>query len=469
MKPDDTPYPADTLGMDVDEMRRLGYRVVDEVINHLSNKHRSSALSSEDPQSLSALLGGPIPEDAQDADKSLELLINAALHNQQHGDHPRYFARVPGPSSFAAVLGEWLGVGFNTIAASWGGGAGPSTVELIVIDWLRQLMGLPEGYEGVLVSGGSHASLTAFAAVRALRGNGAVYLTDQTHSSLGRALLTLGFGPDEIRTLPSDADFRMCPLKLREAIEDDRRAGKTPLMVVGTAGTTNTGAVDPLLTLAEICKENDLWFHIDGAYGAPAALSPVGLASLAGLERADSLVLDPHKWLFQPYDAGCLLIRPGVLEACFSMNPEYLQDVRASSGEIDLRNRGFELSRRSRALKLWYSMRTYGLGRFRKAITHSIELAEFAEQYLREQPERWQLVTPAQLGILCFALNDHSAEEHKRRAKTLSDTGFACVTTSVLKGQTVFRLCIINPLTTQADITETIDRLAECGSENAKS
>jgi glutamate/tyrosine decarboxylase-like PLP-dependent enzyme len=260
----------------------------------------------------------------------------------------------------------------------------------------------------------------------------------------------------------------MCPQKLLEAIGDDRRAGRTPLMVVGTAGTTNTGAVDPLETLAEICQENDLWFHIDGAYGAPAALSPVGLVSLAGLERADSLVLDPHKWLFQPYDAGCLLIRPGVLEACFSMNPEYLQDVRATSGEIDLRNRGFELSRRSRALKLWYSLRTYGLSRFREAITHSIELAEFAEEYLRAQPERWTLVTPAQLGILCFALRDQSAEEHRRRAKALSDTGFACVTTSVLKAQTVFRLCIINPLTTQADITETIDRLAACGSESAK-
>ncbi|MDP5052198.1 MAG: aminotransferase class V-fold PLP-dependent enzyme, partial [Congregibacter sp.] len=377
----------------------------------------------------------------------------------QHGDHPRYFARVPGPSSFAAVIGEWLGVGFNTIAASWPGGAGPSAVELIVLDWLRQLMDLPKGTEGVLVSGGSHASLTAIAAVRAHKGQGCVYLSDQTHASLLRALHTLGFKDQEIRVLQSDAQYRLSATAVQQAINHDQQNGLKPMMVIATAGSTNTGAVDPLNALADLCNAQNIWLHVDGAYGAPAALSASGKRSLDGMNRADSLTLDPHKWLFQPYDVGCLLIRPGVLEPCFNMNPEYLNDVRAADNATDFRNRGFELTRRSRALKLWFSFRSYGMAKFREAIDYSIALTEFAEDYLRKDPGRWEVVTPAQIGIICFALRGASAQEHERRAQALSASGFACVTTTHLKHRTVLRLCIINPLTTEADITETIDRL----------
>jgi glutamate/tyrosine decarboxylase-like PLP-dependent enzyme len=445
--------------MDSQEMRRLGYAVVDAVIQRLENKHLEPAIASQELAPLLEALGGALPEQARPADESLELLIDSALFHQQHGDHPRYFARVPGPSSFAAVIGEWLGVGFNTIAASWPGGAGPSTVELVVIDWLRQLMGLPEDTEGVLVSGGSQASLTAIAAVRALKGQGCVYLSDQTHASLLRALVTLGFPEQDIRILECDSSYRMSAQSVRDAINADKHNGLKPMMVIATAGSTNTGATDPLHTLADICAEHDIWLHVDGAYGAPAVLSESGKASLAGMERADSLTLDPHKWLFQPYDAGCLLIRPGVLEPCFNMNPEYLKDVQAAGSATDFRNRGFELTRRSRALKLWFSFRSYGVARFREAIAYSIELTEFAEAYLRKNPERWEIISPAQIGIICFALRGESAEEHERRARELSESGFACVTTTKLKGRTALRLCIINPLTTEDDITETIDRL----------
>lgn len=458
-QPESSPYPLDTLGMNEEEMRRLGYAAVDAVIQHLGQKHSDVAIATEDPATLIAALGGEPPEHAQAADVSLELLLNTALRHQQHGDHPRYFARVPGPSSFAAIIGEWLGVGFNTIAASWPGGSGPSAVELIVIDWLRSLMGLPQDTEGVLVSGGSHASLTAIAAVRARYGAGCVYLSDQTHASLLRALRTLGFSDQHIRILETDAHYKMGASSVRDAIAKDQALGQKPLMVIATAGTTNTGAIDPLHELADICEAQKLWLHVDGAYGAPAALTASGAASLDGIARADSLTLDPHKWLFQPYDAGCLLIKPGFLEPCFAMNPEYLNDVKAGDSATDFRNRGFELTRRSRALKLWFSFRTYGISKFREAIDYSIALTEYAEAYLRQSPKRWEVVTPAQIGIICFALRNASAAEHERRARALSNSGFACVTTTKLKGRTVLRLCIINPLTTQADITETIDRL----------
>ncbi|EAQ98631.1 pyridoxal phosphate-dependent decarboxylase family protein [Congregibacter litoralis] len=455
----DKAYPPDTLGMDSAEMRRLGYAAVDAVIEHLQSKHNNPAIASCDADTLLAALGGALPEQPRAMDESFELLTHTALHHQQHGDHPRYFARVPGPSSYAAIIGEWLGVGFNSIAASWPGGAGPSAVELVVINWLCQLMGLPEDYEGVLVSGGSQASLTAIAAVRASRGPGCVYLSDQTHASLGRALRTLGFEDRHIRLLPSDPQHRLSVETVASATAKDSDKGLTPLMVIATAGSTNTGAVDLLDDLADLCKAQSLWLHIDGAYGAPAALSPRAALTLQGLRHADSLTLDPHKWLFQPYDVGCLLIRPGLLEPCFAMNPEYLKDVQASDNAVDFRNRGFELTRRSRALKLWFSFRSYGIARFREAIDYSIGLAEFAEEYLRNNPRHWEVVTPAQLGIICFALRDADAEEHERRARALSASGFACVSTTRLKERTVLRLCIINPLTTEEDIRETIDRL----------
>ena len=315
--------PADALGMAPEEMRRLGHLVVDLVVDHFETRADGPAIQQGTPEELRAVLGGPAPRAPGDAEGAIRTLVGTALANMQHGDHPRYFARVPGPSSFAAVLGEWLGTGHNAIATSWGGGSGPTTVELVVIDWLRELLGMPDGTEGILVSGGSLANLTAFAAARAELGDGVVYLTDQTHSSIPRDLRTLGFPADRVRVLRSDRDLRMPVGELAAAVAADRAVGRRPLMVVATAGTTNTGTVDPLPRIADLCRAEDMWFHIDGAYGAPAALSATGGAALAGIERADSLVIDPHKWLFQPYDVGCVLVRrPGALERAFSIDAE---------------------------------------------------------------------------------------------------------------------------------------------------
>jgi glutamate/tyrosine decarboxylase-like PLP-dependent enzyme len=452
--------PADALGMPPEEMRRLGYKVVDLVVDRLMRKNAEPAISTGEPRALMARFGGPLPETPVDADASLDLLV-AALSYQQHGDHPRYFARVPGPCSFAGVLGEWLGTGFNTISASWGGGSGPATIELVAIEWLRQMIGMPDGTEGVLVSGGSLANLTAFAVARAEYGPGVAYLTDQTHSSLPRDLRALGFGPDEIRKLASDEEHKMPIAALEAAIAEDKASGRRPLIAIGSAGTTNAGTVDPLGRMADICEAERMWFHVDGAFGGPAAVTEKGRKYLAGMERADSVVLDPHKWFFQPYDIGATLVtRPGALERTFAMAPEYLQDVQTTTGAVNFGNRSLELTRRSRALKLWMSLRTYGAARFREAVQRGIELAELAEAHLRARPDTWEVVTPAQIGIVCFALRDWKQGEHAARARALADSGYACVSSTMLKGRSVLRLCTINPLTTEEDIIGTIDRLA---------
>jgi glutamate/tyrosine decarboxylase-like PLP-dependent enzyme len=333
-------------------------------------------------------------------------------------------------------------------------------VELVVLDWLCALLGFPASTEGVLVSGGSLANLTGLAAARVSRGAGVAYLSDQTHASVKRGLVTLGFDPGHIRVLQSDDQFRLAPEALAAAVTEDRHAGRCPAFVVATAGSVNCGAVDPLDALADLCEAEKLWLHVDGAYGAAAAICDAGRAALAGLVRADSLVLDPHKWLFQPYDVGCLLVRePGVLTKAFAMSPEYLADVSAQTGEVDFRDRGLELSRRARALKLWLSFRTYGAARMRAAVARGIELAEHAQRIVSEDP-RLEVVTPAQLGIVTFALRNADRAEHASRAAALTRDGYAALSTTVLRGRSVLRLCTINPRTTEQEITQTLARLA---------
>jgi glutamate/tyrosine decarboxylase-like PLP-dependent enzyme len=452
--------PHDLLAMDPREMRRLGYWVVDRVVEHFEHCADGPAVVVGDPVDLQTALGGPVPVGPGDPQAAMQTLVDVALSHMQHGDHPRYFARVPGPSSYAGVLGEWLSTGFQTIAASWVGGSGPATVELVVCEWLRALLGLPGTTEGVLLSGGSMANITGLLAVRTVLGDGVVYLSDQTHSSIERGLRALGLPDEHLRVLPSDARLRLPLDGLRHAIAEDRAAGRRPLMVVATGGTTNTGTVDPLPGLADLCAAEDLWFHVDGAYGGPAALCDPGRRALAGIERADSVVLDPHKWLFQPYDIGCLLVtRPGILQRAYTMNPEYLRDVTARPGEVDLRNRSLELTRRSRAMKLWLTFRTYGAARLSQAVERGIALAEYAEQLLRADP-RWEVVTPAQLGIGTFTARNATSEDLAAAAAALATDGYAAVTTTALQGRPALRLCTINPRTTEKDISGTLDRLA---------
>jgi glutamate/tyrosine decarboxylase-like PLP-dependent enzyme len=292
--------------------------------------------------------------------------------------------------------------------------------------------------------------------MRTARGPGVVYFSDQTHAAVPRALRVLGL--EDGRALASDAGFRLDPGELRAAIAADRAAGRRPVCVAATAGTTNTGAIDPLDALADVCAEEDLWLHVDGAYGAPAVLWPAARPLLAGLERADSLVLDPHKWLFQPYEIGCLLVRePGLLERTFTLEGAYLRD--ALSGEVDFRNRSVQLTRGARALKLWLSIRVFGLAAFREAVGRGIALAEHAEALLREHPG-WEVVTGAQLAIVCFR-RDGDDERQTRIVEAMARDGYALPSTTALGGRVVLRLCTINPRTSEEDIERTIERMAE--------
>ena len=449
---------VDALGMSADEFRRLGYWLVDRIVARAHNLDSGPAIVARTPAELMARFGGPPPSEPGDPLLALELLADVALETKQHSDHPRYFARVPGPSSYTGVLGDWLGVGFNTIAASWRGSAGPTAIELVAVDWIRSLIGFPENSEGVLSSGGSMANLTALVAARNAKGAGVIYLSDQTHSSIVRALHIIGTTPAHIRIIDTGDELRLTAHAVRTAIENDQASGLQPRIVIGTAGSTNTGFVDDLPGIADLCAEFDLWFHVDGAYGAPAALTHAGRSVLRGIECADSLVMDPHKWLFQPFDVACVLVRhPGALEAAFTMNPEYLRDVQGVGDEVDLRNRSPELSRRARGLKLWLTFTTHGTTRISDAIQRGIDNAAYAESVLDED-SAWEVVTPAHLGVVTFVRRGHDDEWHIKAAERLTDSGFAAVSCTRIRGRQVLRMCTINPRATTDDIVETISR-----------
>ena len=286
-----------------------------------------------------------------------------------------------------------------------------------MLDWFKDWIGYPGAAAGILVSGGSAANITALACAReALLGPMSdrivAYTADQTHSSVARAARLLGFRPDQVRILPTDGDHRLRLDALSGAIDARRPSGLQPLIVAANAGATNTGAVDPLAELASICRERGLWLHVDAAYGGFAALSEHGRAALAGIELADSVTLDPHKWLYQPIECGCLLVREGhLLRDAFTINPDYLADYK--SEEVNFSDLGLQLTRTARALKIWLSFSYFGIDAFRAAVDRSIELALMAERIVRDSPTL-ELLSPASLGIICFRRRFEADDDDER-------------------------------------------------------
>jgi glutamate/tyrosine decarboxylase-like PLP-dependent enzyme len=451
---------VDPLSLPPDELRRLGHHVWDRLVDRWEALDAQPPIAPADP-GWSAAAIGPCPDGPSDPYMAVDELFDAILPRGQRPDHPRFFARIGSPSNPVSVLADLIGAGHNVFAGSWTGGAGASALELAVLDWLREWMGMPEGTSGVLVSGGSVGTLTALAAAAQVRvgdrEQATAYVSEHTHAAVARAWSVLGFNPANLRVLPADPEHRLTAAAVAAALERDRHAGLTPFCVVGTAGTTSTGAVDRLAELADLAARERLWLHVDGAYGAPARLAPGGRELLTGIERADSLVLDPHKWLFQPYEVGCVLIRQrGLLENAFALDGAYLRDT--GGGVVEFRERSPQLTRGSRALKLWLSLRVFGLDAFRAAIGRGIALAEHAEAVLRERGG-WEVVSPASLAIVCFRRAGAGDAATDAMVRAAVADGFTAPSTTVLSGRTVARLCTINPRTTNRDIEATIERL----------
>ncbi len=447
-----------------EEMREMGYRVIDMLVEHFSTLRDRRVGAKADSANIFSRVSEPPPEDPAPYGPLFDQLERDIFPNTMHVDHPRFFAFVPGPGNYVSVMAEALSAGHNTFVGTWLGGSAAAAIEIVTIDWLRQLCGFPQSAKGLFVSGGTMANVTALAVARKVMlddrlENALVYLSDQAHSSLEKALRVLGFLPDQIRRIASDENYRLAPNDLSAAITQDRAAGKRPFCIVANAGTTNTGAIDPLPQLRKICDDQQMWLHVDGAYGAAAVLCEEGRRLLHGLELADSLSLDPHKWLFQPFEAGCVLLRNGAhLRDTFRILPDYLQDVHRNTEEINFTDLGIQLTRSFRALKVWLSFKVFGIAAFRESIARGFRLAELAETYLRQTPD-WEIVSPAQMAVVCFRYKPGDDALHSALVDAMLKDGFALATSTTLRGQTVLRMCTINPLTTESDIEQTIEKI----------
>lgn len=460
-------------------MRRLGYRVVDLLVAHNEGLRDRPVSTVRSPEELSARLG-EFTEAPVAADRVLEIVERDVLESITHVDHPRFFAFVPGPGNFVGVLADTLAAGHNVFAGHWLAGSGPGAVELQTVRWLCDACGYPPGSGGLFVSGGSMANLSALAAARHITLGGpdasaVAYCSAQTHSSLAKGLRVLGFRPDQLRTVETDHDLRLSMPALREAVAADRAAGRRPFCVIANAGTTNTGAVDPLNEVADLCAAERMWMHVDGAYGAAAVIAPVGRRALAGMQRADSITFDPHKWLFQPFEIGCVLVKDvRHLRATFAVHPDdhgdYLEDVtRSVDEEVIFYEHGVQLTRAFRALKLWMTLRVFGTAAMRSAIEYGIGLAEAAERLLRAD-SRYEVVTPAQLGVVTFVPAGTPAGEAgdefiRRIVERVIADGYAMLTSTIVYGRVVLRMCIINPATTAEDVSRTLARVAALADE----
>ncbi len=426
---------------------------------------------------MEALLREPPPEAPQRFETVLQSFADAVAPNACRISHPRFLAFIPAAPNFVAVLGDFLCAGTNFFAGVWVEASGPAMVELVVLDWFRQFLGLPEGTQGVLTGGGSEANLTALVVARERlteeqRGRAVLYLTEQRHWSMDRAAMIMGLRPQQLRPVHADAQFRLDPVKLREIIAADRRAGLHPWAVVANGGATNTGTVDPLADLADVCADADLWLHVDAAYGWAAVLTDAGRRDLDGIGRADSVTLDPHKWLAQPYEAGCVLVRDGrALVRTFSIRPDYMQDVQPADDEVNFADHGLALTRRFRALKIWLSLKVLGVGWFRDLVTHSCQLAALAQAFL-ERAAVFEILSSRQLSIVCFRFVPVKGVcrpelNLDRLNLALIDavraTGRAFLSSTRLHGRVAIRMCFVNWRTTTADVEEIVGLLTTLG------
>lgn len=412
-----------------------------------------------------------IPQQGRPLEVVVEQMLRDIYPYRGRADHPRFFAFIPGPATPVSVVGDLLTAAHNPHAGSWLESSGPSAVERDLIAWLAGRLGLPATAGGLFVSGGSMANLTALVAARDTRlapeerTLGVCYVSDQTHSSVAKGLRIIGFLDHQIRKLPVDAQFRLDVAALAAAVAEDKARGLHPFAVVASAGTTNTGAIDPLPEIADVCAAEALWMHVDGAYGASLALSERHRYRLEGIERADSVSWDAHKWLFQTYGCGMIFVRDRtVLSRCYSTRPEYLEDADVDGEAINFWDLGPELTRPARGLKLWLTLQTLGVDGVARAIDHGFVLAARAEAEVRKLAH-WRVVAPASLAIVNFRFEPEGLDEaaidrlNTAIAEASLEEGFCAVLTTRLKGRTVLRICAINPETTEADIVETVRRL----------
>ncbi|MCK8522386.1 aspartate aminotransferase family protein [Aquimarina sp. D1M17] len=458
-------------------MQQYGYKIVDHIVEHFENQNTKTPVTHASRKEMDALLAEQIPHLPSDANEVLDFVMEQIIPHSNIVSHPKSFSFVPGPSNYISAMADTIATGFNIFSGGWAASPAAAELEIVTMNWLLEIFGFPEkDGGGIFTSGGSMANLTALVTARRIKcgddfSKATIYLSDQAHSSNIKAIKVIGFKKEQIRIIPTDLEFKISLNKLKNIIARDRLEGLQPFCIIASAGTTNTGTVDPLDEIATICAQENLWFHIDGAYGGAAILSNSGKKLLKGIERADSLTVDPHKWFYQPYEMGCLLVKNhNWLSSTFTEKPEYLRDIEGNESEINFYDHGIQLTRRFRALKFYMSLKTFGLESFKSAIAYNIDLTEQTESILRKS-SLWEIVSPATLAIINFRYNpigeNLSEKELDQINQNISQkiiaSQEALLVTTVLQNQVVLRMCLINPRTTIKHIQDTLQKCEEYG------
>ncbi|MDT4897787.1 MAG: aromatic-L-amino-acid/L-tryptophan decarboxylase [Acidobacteriota bacterium] len=402
--------------MSAEEFRRFGHEVIDWVSDYLEHIAERPVLSQIKPGQLISELPSRPPAEGEAMETILadiDRLITPAL---THWNHPSFFAYFATSSSAPGILGEIFSAAFDVKAMLWRTSPAAIELEQVALDWLRQMMGLDSGFDGIIYDTASVSSMHAIAAAREslnlrIREDGMsgrpdlpllrLYVSEQAHSSIEKAALTLGLGQRSVCKVPTDAEFRMDAAALARAIDEDKEKGALPFCVVATVGTTSTSSIDPVPTIADICAEHKIWLHVDAAYAGSAAILPEKRHILAGAERADSLVTNPHKWLFTPFDLSILYSRRmDVLRRAFSLVPEYLKTSEAETVRNGM-DYGIQLGRRFRALKLWMIIRYFGQEGLAARIREHCRLAQLFARWVEESSD-WELLAPVPFSLVCF-------------------------------------------------------------------
>jgi glutamate/tyrosine decarboxylase-like PLP-dependent enzyme len=447
-----------SLDPDPESLRRFGHAAVDRIVDRLTGLTEHRVFSRPDPAHLAARLREPAPELGAGFHACLDRFFDEILPAATLVNHPRFFGWVPGPGSQIGALGAYLAAATNLFVGSWLGGASLAQLEVEVLRWLAAALGLPVETPGLFTSGGSLANLAALSAARArASARGAerfvVYLGDQAHGSNHKAARVIGVPVDAIRRVRTDSRQRIDPGDLARQLEADAGAGRVGAAIVTSLGTTSTGAIDPIDAIAAIADAAGAWLHVDGAYGAAAALLPERTDLRAALARADSITLDPHKWLYVPFECGCLLMRDlSALHAAFTTDGAYLQDIPRDA--VNFFDRGPELSRGARALPVWFLLRAVGLDAVRTAIRDDLAHAQRAQDRLAADP-RIRIVTERSLSVFTF---DVAGDEARTRAllDALWADGTTMLSSSLVDGRFVLRFCVVNHRTTAAEIDRAV-------------
>jgi aromatic-L-amino-acid decarboxylase len=472
--------------IDVESFQRDGHRLIDWIAQYLAHPERYPVLAQVEPGEVKRALSEEPPKNPEPLESILRDLEEIIVPGLTHWNHPGFFAYFSSSGSGPGILGELLSAAFNVNAMLWRTAPAATELEELVLDWLRQLLGLPPQFTGIINDGASISNLCAIAIAREalglrIREEGLpgrpdlprlrLYTSEQAHSSVEKAAVVIGLGQAGVKKIPVDNEFRMRPEALEAAIEEDLRIGWKPFCVVATVGTTSTASVDPVRDIAGACERHNLWLHVDAAYAGVAAILPEERSALAGCERADSIVVNPHKWLFVPLDCSAFYCRhPRLARQAFALVPEYLR----TPEEDRVRNfmdYGVQLGRRFRALKLWMVLRTFGSEGLRQYLRDHIALARRFRDWVEANPN-FELLAPVSFSVVCFRSHprglpvgpetDAYLERlNERVLEATNETGEVFLSHTKLSGKFTLRLAIGNLRTSEAHVRRAWELLQE--------